>query len=40
MNVTYDEWVEEFDNDEALTSSAKGIKVILRGISKDIPKKR
>ena len=39
VNVTYDEWVKKFDNDEAPARSAKGIKVIFRGVSKDNPEK-
>ena len=31
----YDEWVKNFDIDEAPARSAKGIKVIFRGVSKD-----
>ena len=30
---------EKFDNDEAPARSAKGIKVIFRGVSKDNPEK-
>ena len=39
VNVPYDEWVKKFDNDEAPARSAKGIKVIFRGVSKKNPKK-
>ena len=39
VNVPYDEWVKKFDNDEAPARSAKGIKVIFRGVSKENPKK-
>ena len=39
VNVPYDEWVKKFDNDEAPARSAKGIKVIFRGVSKDNPEK-
>ena len=39
MNVTYDEWVRRFGNDEAPAGSAKGIKVIFRGVSKNNPEK-
>ena len=39
VNVPYDEWVEKFDNDEAPARSAKGIKAIFRGVSKDNPEK-
>ena len=31
----YYEWVRKFDNDEAPARSAKGIKVIFRGVNKD-----
>ena len=34
VNLTYDKWVKKFDNDEAPARSAKGIKVIFRGVSK------
>ena len=37
VNVPYDEWVKKFDIDEATARSAKGIKVIIRGVSKDNP---
>ena len=30
VNVTYDEWVRKFDNDEAPARSAKGITMIFR----------
>ena len=40
VNVPYEEWVKKFDNDEAPARSAKGIKVIFRGVSKDNPEKR
>ena len=39
VNVPYDEWVKKFDIDEARARSAKGIKVIFRGVSKDNPAK-
>ena len=39
VNVPYDEWVKKFDIDEAPARSAKGIKVIFRGVSKDNPEK-
>ena len=39
VNVPYDEWVIKFDNDEAPARSAKGIKVIFRGVSKENPEK-
>ena len=39
VNVPYDGWVKKFDNDEAQARSAKGRKVILRGVSKDNPEK-
>ena len=39
LNVTYDEWLKKFDNNKAPVRSAKGIKVIFRGVSKDNPKK-
>ena len=39
VNVPYDEWVKKFDNDKAPARSAKGIKVIFRGVSKDNPEK-
>ena len=39
VNVPYEEWVRKFDNDEAPARSAKGIKVIFRGVSKDNPEK-
>ena len=37
VNVPYDEWVNKFDIDEAPARTAKGIKVIFRGVSKDNP---
>ena len=40
VNVPYDEWVKKFDIDEAPARSAKGIKVIFRGVSNTILKKR
>ncbi|KGG21243.1 DUF3764 family protein [Prochlorococcus marinus] len=39
VNVPYDEWVKKFDNAEAPARSAKGIKLIIRGASKDNPEK-
>ena len=39
VNVPYDEWVKKFDNDDAPARSAKAIKVIFRGVSKDNPEK-
>ena len=39
VNLLYDKLVRKFDNDEASARSAKGIKVIFRGDSKDDPKK-
>ena len=39
VNVPYDEWVRKFDNDESQARLAKGIKLILRGVSKDNPEK-
>ena len=39
VSVPYDEWVKKFDIDEAPARSAKGIKVIFRGVSKDNPEK-
>ena len=39
VNVPYDEWVKKFYNDEAPARSAKGIKVIFRGVSKVNPEK-
>ena len=39
VSLPYDEWVRKFNNDEASARSAKGIKVIFRGVSKDDPKK-
>ena len=39
VNVPYDEWVRKFDKEEAQARSAKGIKVIFRGVSKDNPEK-
>ena len=39
VNVPYDEWVKKLDNDEAPARSAKGIKVIFRGVCKDNPEK-
>ena len=39
VNVPYDEWVKKFDNDESPAWSAKGIKVIFRGVSKEKPEK-
>ncbi len=39
VNVPYDEWVKKFDIDEAPARSAKGIKLISRGVSKDNPEK-
>jgi len=35
VKVPYDEWVKKFDNDEDPARSAKGIKVISRGVSKE-----
>ena len=35
VNASYDEWVRKFDNDDAPARSAKGIKVIFRGVIKD-----
>ena len=39
VNVPYDEQIRKFDNDEAQARSAKGIKVIFRGVNKDNPEK-
>ena len=39
MNVPYDKQVRKFDKDEAQARSAKGIKVIFRGVSKKNPEK-
>ena len=39
LNIPYDEWVRKFDNHEAPARTAKGIKEIFRGVSKDNPKK-
>ena len=39
VNVPYGEWVKKFDNDESPARSAKGIKVIFRGVSKGNPEK-
>ena len=39
VNVPYDDWVKKLDNREAPARSAKGIKVIFRGVSKDNPEK-
>ena len=39
VNVPYDECFKKFDNDKSAARSAKGIKVILRGVSKDNPEK-
>ena len=39
VNVPYDEQVRKFDKDEAQARSAKGIKVIFRGVNKDNPEK-
>ncbi len=39
VNVPYVEWVRKFDNNEAPARSAKGIKVLFRGVSKDNPEK-
>ncbi|WP_269605786.1 DUF3764 family protein [Prochlorococcus marinus] len=39
VNVPYDEWMRRFDNEEAPARSAKGIKVIFRGVSKNNPEK-
>jgi len=40
ISISFDQWVEKFENDEGPSRSAKGIKVIFRGVSKDNPKKR
>ena len=39
VNLPYDEWVKKFNNDEVPARSAKGIKVIFRGVSKVNPEK-
>ena len=39
VNIPYDDWVKKFDNEEAPAISAKGIKVIFRGVSKNNPEK-
>ena len=39
VNMPYEEWEKKFDNDEAQARSAKGIKVIFRGVNKDNPEK-
>ena len=39
LNVPYDVWVRKFDSDEAPARSAKAIKVIFRGVSRDNPEK-
>ena len=39
VNVPYDEWMRRFGNDKAPAGSAKGIKVIFRGVSKNNPEK-
>ncbi len=38
-NIPNDKWVRKFEKDEAPDSSAKGIKVIFRSVSKDNPEK-
>ena len=39
VKVPYGELVKKFDNDEAPARSAKGTKVIFRGVSKEKPEK-
>ena len=39
INNLFDECVNEFDLDEATSQKAKNIKVLFRGVSKDIPHK-
>ena len=39
VNIPYDEQVRKFEKDEAQARSAKGIKVIFRGVNKDNPEK-
>ena len=39
LNVSFDEWVRKINIDEAPARSAKGIKVIFRGVSKEKPEK-
>ena len=39
VNGPYDEQVRKFNNDEGQARSAKGIKVIFRGVNKDNPEK-
>ena len=37
LNIPFDEWINKFDKDEAPAREVKNIKVLFRGISKDIP---
>ena len=39
LNIPFDEWVNKFDEDEALAREVKNIKVLFRGVSKDNPHK-
>ena len=39
LNIPFDEWINKFDKDEAPAREVKNIKVLFRGISKDIPNK-
>ena len=39
LNIPFDEWINKFDKDEALAREVKNIKILFRGISKDIPNK-
>ena len=39
ISISFDKWVEKFDNNEAPSRSAKVIKVIFRVVSKDNQKK-
>ena len=36
LNIPFDEWINKFDKDEAPAREVKNIKVLFRGISKDI----
>ena len=39
LNIPFDEWINKFYKDEASVREVKNIKVLFRGISKDIPNK-
>ena len=39
ISVSFSEWVEKFDNDEASERVINGVKVLFRGVSRENPSK-